>query len=67
MQEKPMNDEKKWVAEAYEHGQRYHYYGATKEQALLRARAGTQGPNWDTIWVAKMPEEWPWEDSGVEE
>ena len=67
MQDKHTKEEKKWVAEAYEHGQRYHYYGATKEQALLRARAGTQGPNWDTIWVAKMPEEWPWEDSGVEE
>jgi hypothetical protein len=51
-----MANEKAYVAQVRQHGETYHYYGATAEQALLRARARTYGPLWDAIAVFKMPE-----------
>ena len=51
-----MTNARAYVAQAKQHGQMYFYYGQTADQALTRARAGTQGPLWDTIAVFKMPE-----------
>jgi len=46
-----------YVAQVRQHGQTYYYYGQTADQALTRARAGTQGPLWEAIMVFKMPEQ----------
>jgi hypothetical protein len=51
-----MTTDAAYVAQVRQHGQMYYYYGQTSEQALTRARAGTQGPLWDAIAVFKMPE-----------
>ena len=52
-----MTNEKAYVAQVKQHGQMWFYYGQTADQALTRARAGTQGPLWDAIAVFKMPEQ----------
>jgi len=51
-----MDNDKAFVAQVRQHGEMYFYYGQTADQALTRARAGTQGPLWDAIAVFKMPE-----------
>ena len=50
-----MDKAKAYVASAYEHGQRWHYYGASAEEALSNARARTLSTNWETIHVFLMP------------
>jgi hypothetical protein len=51
-----MTSARAYVAQVKQHGRMYFYYGQTADQALTRARAGTQGPLWDAIEVFKMPE-----------
>ena len=52
-----MANARAYVAQVKQHGQMWFYYGQTADQALTRARAGTQGPLWDAIAVFKMPEQ----------
>jgi len=51
-----MDNDKAYVAQVRQHGEMYYYYGATADQALTRAQAGTYSWLWDTIAVFKMPE-----------
>lgn len=51
-----MDKAKAYVATSYEHGQRWHYYGESAEEALSNARARTLTPNWPTIYVARIPQ-----------
>ena len=51
-----MDKAKAYVATSYEHGQRWHYYGESAEEALSNARARTLTPNWPTIYVASIPQ-----------
>ena len=46
--------EKRWVAWVKEFGEVYDYFGATKEEALTKAKAGTMSPRWPNIQVADL-------------